>query len=206
MVLLCLNARVHAPEAAERVGHEVDVLLRVYARCVGGQHKMADKRIVEALSTWPLAVRHEGPRASLGVLRRAGSGLSEIISRASEIPDATGKTPLVPFHVCSVNGGPELHPAACAGKTDRSKDPAQGLNSWSGVTGRLEFEPRTYGLKDRSCAVPDSSMQVSGCGRSILNRLERPGAATGNATGSSSSISPGSQWIRRWAPPRSESV
>ncbi|MGI5491475.1 hypothetical protein [Microtetraspora malaysiensis] len=33
-VSLWLNAGVHAPEAAERAGHGVDVMLRVYAKCM----------------------------------------------------------------------------------------------------------------------------------------------------------------------------
>lgn len=49
-VSLWLNAGVHAPEVAERAGHGVDVLLKVYARCIDGQHEAANKRIVEALS------------------------------------------------------------------------------------------------------------------------------------------------------------
>ncbi|GHH72536.1 hypothetical protein GCM10017673_27630 [Streptosporangium violaceochromogenes] len=49
-VSLWLNAGVHAPEVAERAGHGVDVLLKVYARCIDGQHEAANRRIVEALS------------------------------------------------------------------------------------------------------------------------------------------------------------
>ncbi|GGL57861.1 site-specific integrase [Planomonospora parontospora] len=50
-VSLWLNAGVHAPEVAERAGHGVDVLLRVYAKCIDGQHETANKRIMEALTT-----------------------------------------------------------------------------------------------------------------------------------------------------------
>ncbi|MDP9848305.1 hypothetical protein J2853_007516 [Streptosporangium lutulentum] len=35
---------------AERAGHGVDVLLRVYAKCVDGQDEVANKRILEALT------------------------------------------------------------------------------------------------------------------------------------------------------------
>ncbi|WP_405396280.1 tyrosine-type recombinase/integrase [Microbispora hainanensis] len=48
-VSLWLNAGVHAPEAAERAGHGVDVMLRVYAKCIEGQREMANRRILEAL-------------------------------------------------------------------------------------------------------------------------------------------------------------
>lgn len=41
---------VHAPDAAERAGHGVDVMLRVYAKCVEGQREMANRRILEALA------------------------------------------------------------------------------------------------------------------------------------------------------------
>ncbi|MEU8379463.1 tyrosine-type recombinase/integrase [Streptosporangium sp. NPDC048865] len=50
-VSLWLNAGVHAPEVAERAGHGVDVLLKVYAKCIDGQHEVANKRILEALTT-----------------------------------------------------------------------------------------------------------------------------------------------------------
>ncbi|MGK5551691.1 tyrosine-type recombinase/integrase [Actinomadura kijaniata] len=49
-VSLWLNAGVHAPEAAERAGHGVDVLLRVYAKCIDGQREVANRRIEEALA------------------------------------------------------------------------------------------------------------------------------------------------------------
>ncbi|GII04240.1 tyrosine-type recombinase/integrase [Planobispora takensis] len=50
-VSLWLNAGVHAPEVAQRAGHGVDVLLRVYAKCIDGQHETANKRILAALGT-----------------------------------------------------------------------------------------------------------------------------------------------------------
>lgn len=49
-VSLWLNAGVHAPEAAERAGHGVDVLLKVYAKCIDGQRAIANQRILDALS------------------------------------------------------------------------------------------------------------------------------------------------------------
>ncbi len=48
-VSLWLNAGVHAPEAAERAGHGVDVMLRVYAKCIDGQREIANQRIEQAL-------------------------------------------------------------------------------------------------------------------------------------------------------------
>ncbi|MEU7939150.1 hypothetical protein [Microbispora bryophytorum] len=48
-VSLWLNAGAHAPEAAERAGHGVDVMLRVYAKCIDGQREIANQRIESAL-------------------------------------------------------------------------------------------------------------------------------------------------------------
>ncbi|MFF4197473.1 hypothetical protein [Nonomuraea sp. NPDC001831] len=39
---------VSAPDVAERAGHSVDVLLRVYAKCIDGQQDIANQRIGEA--------------------------------------------------------------------------------------------------------------------------------------------------------------
>ncbi|MGI5162263.1 tyrosine-type recombinase/integrase [Microbispora sp. CA-102843] len=48
-VSLWLNAGVAAPEVAERAGHGVDVLLRVYAKCIDGGAEISNRRIEEAL-------------------------------------------------------------------------------------------------------------------------------------------------------------
>jgi integrase len=48
-----LNAGVPAPQVAEWAGHSVDVLLRVYAKCIAGQHGQATGRIEQAM-------RHHG--------------------------------------------------------------------------------------------------------------------------------------------------
>jgi integrase len=48
-VSLWLNAGVQAPEVAERAGHSVDVLLKVYAKCIDGQEAMVNGRIEAAL-------------------------------------------------------------------------------------------------------------------------------------------------------------
>jgi integrase len=44
-----LNAGVPAPQVAEWAGHGVDVLLRIYAKCVEGQEPIAKMRIALAL-------------------------------------------------------------------------------------------------------------------------------------------------------------
>lgn len=43
-----LNAGVPAPQVADWAGHSVDVLLRVYAKCIAGQQEDAKRRIEEA--------------------------------------------------------------------------------------------------------------------------------------------------------------
>ncbi|MEV0584015.1 hypothetical protein [Nonomuraea sp. NPDC050310] len=50
-VSLWLNAGVPAPEVAKRAGHSVDVLLRVYAKCMDGQQEQINGKINEALDT-----------------------------------------------------------------------------------------------------------------------------------------------------------
>jgi integrase len=49
-VSLWLNAGVPAPEVAERAGHSVEVLLKVYAKCIDGQEETINRRIEQALS------------------------------------------------------------------------------------------------------------------------------------------------------------
>jgi hypothetical protein len=50
-VSLWLNAGVPPTEAAQRAGHGVDMLLRVYAKCIKGQRARANGQISEALGT-----------------------------------------------------------------------------------------------------------------------------------------------------------
>ncbi|MER7506210.1 tyrosine-type recombinase/integrase [Nonomuraea pusilla] len=50
-VSLWLNAGVPAPEVAKRAGHSVDVLLRVYAKCMDGQQEQINVKIHDALSS-----------------------------------------------------------------------------------------------------------------------------------------------------------
>jgi integrase len=49
-VSLWLNAGVPATEVADRAGHSVDVLLRVYAKCIDGQEDTVNRRIEAALA------------------------------------------------------------------------------------------------------------------------------------------------------------
>ncbi|WP_243706290.1 site-specific integrase [Micromonospora sp. KC721] len=49
-VSLWLNAGLPAPEAAQRAGHSVDVLLKVYAKCIDGDRTRMNERIEAALS------------------------------------------------------------------------------------------------------------------------------------------------------------
>src|SRR5262245_51663466 len=44
-VSLWLNSGVPATEVAGRAGHSVEVLLRVYAKCLEGQEEIANRRI-----------------------------------------------------------------------------------------------------------------------------------------------------------------
>ncbi|WP_246090099.1 hypothetical protein [Nonomuraea deserti] len=44
-----MNAGVPAPEVAKRAGHSVDVLLRVYAKCMDGQQEQINGKINDAL-------------------------------------------------------------------------------------------------------------------------------------------------------------
>jgi integrase len=52
-VSLWLNGGVSPTEIAKRAGHSVEVLLRVYANCVVGQDKIANRRIDEILAQDP---------------------------------------------------------------------------------------------------------------------------------------------------------
>ncbi|MDO3683235.1 hypothetical protein [Micromonospora sp. C28ISP2-4] len=49
-VSLWLNAGLPAPEVAQRAGHSVDVLLKVYAKCLDGDSSRMNERIEAALS------------------------------------------------------------------------------------------------------------------------------------------------------------
>ncbi|GGV00690.1 tyrosine-type recombinase/integrase [Streptomyces spectabilis] len=44
-----LNSGVPAPEVAARAGHSVDVLLKIYAKCIDGQEKEMNDRIMQGL-------------------------------------------------------------------------------------------------------------------------------------------------------------
>ena len=49
-VSLWLNGGVAVTEVADRAGHSVEVLLRVYAKCIDGGEEIANRRIDEALA------------------------------------------------------------------------------------------------------------------------------------------------------------
>ncbi|NIL55862.1 tyrosine-type recombinase/integrase [Salinispora arenicola] len=49
-VSLWLNAGLPAPEVAERAGHSVDVLIKVYAKCLDGDRRRMNERIEAALN------------------------------------------------------------------------------------------------------------------------------------------------------------
>ncbi|MGW1056994.1 hypothetical protein [Micromonospora rubida] len=49
-VSLWLNAGLPAPEVAQRAGHSVDVLLKVYAKCLDGDRSRMNERIEAVLS------------------------------------------------------------------------------------------------------------------------------------------------------------
>ena len=49
-VSLWLNGGVPAPEVAERAGHSVDVLLKVYAKCIDGQREIVNRKIEKLFS------------------------------------------------------------------------------------------------------------------------------------------------------------
>ncbi|ELP62878.1 hypothetical protein ACKI1I_22175 [Streptomyces turgidiscabies] len=44
-----LNSGVPAPEVAARPGHSVDVLLKIYAKCIDGQEQEMNDRILKGL-------------------------------------------------------------------------------------------------------------------------------------------------------------
>jgi hypothetical protein len=58
-VSLWLNAGVPVTEVAKRAGHSVDVLLRVYAKCIDGQQDHINGKINDALERITLV--HHGP-------------------------------------------------------------------------------------------------------------------------------------------------
>jgi integrase len=49
-VSLWLNSGVPVTEVAERAGHSVDVLMKVYAKCIEGQKDMINDRTQDALN------------------------------------------------------------------------------------------------------------------------------------------------------------
>jgi hypothetical protein len=67
-----LNAGVPAPQVAEWAGHSVEVLLKVYARCIVGQDEAAKRRISDALNDEePPAVDDRSRGTVLGPINRS---------------------------------------------------------------------------------------------------------------------------------------
>jgi integrase len=64
-VSLWLNAGVAAPDVAERAGHSVDVLLKVYAKCIDGQREISNRRI-DAVLAPVVPASGAGPGPALG--------------------------------------------------------------------------------------------------------------------------------------------
>jgi hypothetical protein len=67
-VSLWLNAGVPAPEVADHAGHSVDVLLKIYAKCIDGQEATVNRRIEEALGRRrpPVIADHWDVRLRIG--------------------------------------------------------------------------------------------------------------------------------------------
>ena len=55
-----LNAGVAPPQVAEWAGHSVDVLLRVYAKCIHGQQEAAKQRIEDTMRSAKEGTDKEG--------------------------------------------------------------------------------------------------------------------------------------------------
>ena len=77
-----LNAGVAPPQVAEWAGHSVDVLLRVYAKCIHGQQDQAKCRILEA--TQPDQPSEQSP-AGCPDDDRTENDLQHVFSTASRI-------------------------------------------------------------------------------------------------------------------------
>ncbi len=86
-VSLWLNGGVSPTEIAKRAGHSVEVLLRVYAKCVHGQEDVANQRIEEILNAAtpapepvkPAATPYkDDPEATARLLRNARANASHI--------------------------------------------------------------------------------------------------------------------------------
>jgi hypothetical protein len=85
---LWLNAGVPATEVAERAGHSVEILLRVYARCLDGGEGTASKRIEVALDVAadacvPRAASALAGRSTARISARPGCGHPAYIPRTT---------------------------------------------------------------------------------------------------------------------------
>ncbi len=98
-VSLWLNGGVAATEVANRAGHSVEVLLRVYAKCIDGGEDAANRRIDEALASRATYYARASPWAG----------------PCCFLPVDLGKPfKLHPAYIPrpAANGGSRLHPAA----------------------------------------------------------------------------------------------
>ncbi|MFD0468148.1 hypothetical protein ACFQ0B_07385 [Nonomuraea thailandensis] len=101
-----LNAGVNPPQVAEWAGHSVDVLLRVYAKCIAGGQVEAMRRIETALPRPPPLSSRTSPRQTNDLRRVFGAAtrtesVSAVGGRAQRkrpvtaFPLVTGLFPLV---------------------------------------------------------------------------------------------------------------
>jgi integrase len=85
-VSLWLNGGISPTEIAKRAGHSVEVLLRVYAKCVYGQEEITNKRIEEILD----AGRPDEPTETAGEARPPGAP-SAGKARSGDDPESTAR-------------------------------------------------------------------------------------------------------------------
>ncbi|MCU1628251.1 MAG: integrase family protein [Pseudonocardia sp.] len=78
-----LNSGVPAPQVAQWAGHSVDVLLRVYAKCIAGQEHEARRRIENALRT-PV---HDRDRVATANTRGEPDGVEHDWTPTKTAPD-----------------------------------------------------------------------------------------------------------------------
>ncbi|MGW1801005.1 tyrosine-type recombinase/integrase [Streptomyces sp. NPDC001984] len=78
-----LNSGVSAPEVAARAGHSVDVLLKIYAKCIDGQEQEMNDRIMRGLEeeNWVTISDKWPPNLSERVPERSGALLVPSHSR-----------------------------------------------------------------------------------------------------------------------------
>jgi hypothetical protein len=101
-----LNGGVPAPQVAQWAGHSVDVLLRVYAKCIAGQEDAVRRRVQEALRegrSWRvedsnLCSFRDGLQSTVNTVLTCGSAASH---RLASVHGPHGR-------IGAVESGPEL--------------------------------------------------------------------------------------------------